>query len=93
MSRMPSKYSSSLATSFLPSPRCRVAGVVEHRVEHAPLLGEHGLLLLDRRRVFREEAMIGLERTVLSADRLAAHVPRHRQTRTVTRVLRLVRCR
>ena len=59
----------------------QIAAALQHRVEHAPLLGQHRLLLLDRRFVLREEPMKGLDRSLQPRHRLAASVPRQRQAR------------
>ena len=59
----------------------QVAAALQHRVEHAPLLRQHRLLLLDRRFVLREEPMKGLDRSLQPRHRLAAGVPGQRQAR------------
>ena len=51
--------------------------VLHHRVEHAALLREHGLLLLDGRRVLGKQPMKRLHRAFMTTDGFAAHVPCH----------------
>ena len=58
-------------------------GVVEHGIEHAAFLREHGLLLRERCGVLGKETMIGGDGAVLAADGFAAHIPSHREAGTV----------
>ena len=64
--------------------------VLHHRVEHAALLREHGLLLFDGRGVLRKEPMKRLHRAFVTADGLATHIPSHRKPRPMPRSLRVL---
>ena len=63
----------------------QVAGVFHHGVEHAALLGQHRLLLLDGRGVFHEETAVGGQGAVQTGDGLATDVPGHGEPRTMPR--------